>query len=66
MSAAGEIVAVLIDDQATFKRVIKLPSSIILLQPENSKYKPIILGGESETRNIMIIGKAVHYITRGK
>lgn len=64
--SSGEIAAVLIDDQATLKRVIKLPGGIILLQPENPKYQPIVLGGESETRSIRIIGKAVHYITRVK
>lgn len=59
--ADGEIAAVLIDDETTLKRVRFLPGGMLMLQPENPKYQPIIVGGENETRTIRILGKAVAF-----
>ena len=55
----GEIAAVLIEDEATLKRVY-LDSNTITLLPCNSKYAPIIYSGE-ELNTIRIIGKAVGF-----
>lgn len=57
----GEIAAVLIDDEATLKRVRFLPGNLLMLQAENPKYQPIIIGGEGETRSVRILGKAVAF-----
>lgn len=57
----GEIAAVLIDDDAALKRVRFLPGGLVMLQPENPRYQPIIVGGESETRDVRILGKAVAF-----
>ncbi len=59
--AEGEIAAVLIDDETTLKRVRFLPGNMLMLQAENPKYQPIIIGGDSETRNVRILGKAVAF-----
>jgi repressor LexA len=55
----GEIAAVLIDGEATLKRVRFGPESISLM-PENPMYKPLILWGE-EMNRIRILGKAVAF-----
>lgn len=57
----GEIAAVLIDDEATLKRVHRLPQGMLMLQAENPKYPPIYIGGDNETRNVRILGKAVAF-----
>ena len=57
----GEIAAVLIDDDATLKRVRFLPGDLLMLQPENPKYQPIVIGGDGETRTVRILGKAVAF-----
>ena len=57
----GEIAAVLIDDEATLKRVRFLPGNLLMLQAENPRYQPIIIGGEGETRSVRILGKAVAF-----
>ena len=57
----GEIAAVLIDDETTLKRVRFLPGGMTMLSPENPRYEPIIVGGEGETRNVRILGKAVAF-----
>lgn len=49
----GEIAAVLIDGEAVLKRVHKTDDSLVL-QSENSKYPPILVGKNSD---IKIIGK---------
>ena len=54
----GEIAAVLIDNEATPKRVKHQGSTIILL-PDNTKFDPIILIGSIQAR---ILGKAVQVI----
>lgn len=54
----GKIAAVLIDNEATLKKVIKT-NDVIILQPCNSNsnlYKPILLDGKEDT---MILGEMV-------
>lgn len=53
----GEIAAVLIDDEATLKRVYKLGDRVIL-RPENPAYAPMEFC-KNDGRNIRILGKAV-------
>ncbi len=55
----GEIAAVLIDSEATLKRV-KIYSDHISLEPENPMYRPIVLWNE-EMNSAQIIGKAVAF-----
>ena len=57
----GEIAAVLLDDDATLKRVFKQPSGIIL-QAENPAYAPITVNGHTGI-NCRIIGKAVAFLS---
>jgi len=51
----GDIAAVLINDEATLKRVIRRDGKIILM-PDNRSYAPILLDRENENR---ILGKAI-------
>lgn len=53
----GEIAAVLIDNEATLKRVFDYPDKIVL-QAENPRYAPLVYVGE-EKNNVRILGKAV-------
>ena len=55
----GEIAAVLIDGEATLKRV-KFYEDRISLEPENPTYRPIVLWGE-EMNEVRILGKAVAF-----
>lgn len=55
----GEIAAVLIDSEATLKRV-KLYEDHISLEPENPMYKPMVFWNE-EMNNVRILGKAVAF-----
>ncbi len=55
----GQIAAVLIDSEATLKRV-KLYADHISLEPENPQYRPIVLWGE-EMNSVRVIGKAVAF-----
>ena len=55
----GDIAAVLIEDEATLKRV-RLYDDHISLEPENPLYKPIVLWGE-EMNTAKILGKAVAF-----
>ena len=57
----GTIAAVLLDDEATLKRVYKLADGRVELRAENPKFKSIIVGGEDETRTFRILGKAVAF-----
>lgn len=57
----GTIAAVLIDDEATLKRVYKLSDGRIELRAENPLYKPLMVGGEGETRTFRVLGKAVAF-----
>ena len=55
----GEIAAVLIEDEATLKRVYKIPGRI-QLRPENPSYEVMEYTGE-ELEDIRILGKAVGF-----
>ena len=56
---SGEIAAVLIDSEATLKRV-RLFDDHISLEPENPQYRPLVLWGE-EMNTVRILGKAVAF-----
>ena len=57
----GEIAAVIIDNEATLKRVFYYPEqNKLVLNPENSKYEPLVYVGE-ELNDIRIIGKAIAF-----
>lgn len=55
----GEIAAVLIDNEATLKRV-RLFEDHISLEPENPMYKPLVYWNE-EMNTVRILGKAVAF-----
>ena len=55
----GEIAAVLIETEATLKRV-RLFDDHISLEPENPMYKPIVFWNE-EMYEVRILGKAVAF-----
>ena len=55
----GEIAAVLIDGEATLKRV-RCYEDRLCLEPENPMYRPIVLWGEEMSR-ASILGKAVAF-----
>lgn len=55
----GEIAAVLIDGDATLKRV-QLFEDHISLEPENPQYRPLVYWGE-EMNTVRILGKAVAF-----
>lgn len=55
----GEIAAVLIDNEATLKRV-KLYDDHIVLEPENPMYKPFVYWNE-DMNDVKILGKAVAF-----
>ena len=55
----GEIAAVLIDNEATLKRVYIYEDKVVL-QPENTKYPPFVYTKE-DMNNIRILGKAVGF-----
>ena len=57
----GEIAAVIINDEATLKRVYYYPEEAkLILSPENPRYAPLVYIGE-ELSDIRIIGKAVAF-----
>lgn len=58
----GEIAAVLIDNEATLKRVYIYDDKVVL-QPENTKYAPLVYSKE-EMNNVRIIGKAVGFTSK--
>ena len=55
----GQIAAVLIDGEATLKRV-RLFEDHISLEPENPQYRPLVYWGE-EMNSVRILGKAVAF-----
>ena len=60
----GEIAAVIINDEATLKRVYFYPEkNKLILSPENPKYEPLVFMGE-ELNSVKILGKAVAYQSR--
>ena len=56
---SGQIAAVLIDDEATLKRVYRNGDTVIL-QPENPTYPPLVFSG-TEAAALRIIGLAVAF-----
>ena len=57
----GEIAAVIINDEATLKRVYYYPDEQkLVLSPENPRYAPLLYV-KDELENIKIIGKAVAF-----
>ena len=58
----GEIAAVIIDNEATLKRVY-IQGDRLTLQPENPSYSPLIYLKE-ELNQIRILGKAVYFISQ--
>lgn len=59
----GEIAAVIIEDDATLKRVYyDQDNGILQLIAENPKYKPLVYQGE-ELNQIKILGKAVYFMS---
>lgn len=60
----GEVAAVLIDNEATLKRVHK-KAGCLILNPANPAYEPIVITGE-ELAEVRILGKAVYFISQVK
>ena len=60
----GEIAAVLIDGEATLKRVYYQKGKIIL-QPENNNYPPLIYE-KDEILDVRILGKATYFMSKVK
>lgn len=58
----GEIAAVLVDNEATLKRVY-INGDTIILQPENTAYQPMVYAGE-KLNDIRILGKAVYFFSK--
>ena len=57
----GEIAAVIINDEATLKRVYYYPeSSKLMLIAENSNYEPMVFTGD-DLEKIHIIGRAIAF-----
>ena len=57
----GEIAAVIINDEATLKRVYYYPTEgKLVLSPENPRYAPLVYVGR-ELESVKIIGKAVAF-----
>lgn len=54
----GQIAAVLIDDEATLKRIYKQKNSVMLVA-ENPEFEPMVFT-EHDAKNIRIIGRAVY------
>ena len=60
----GEIAAVIINDEATLKRVYFYPNEAkLVLTPENPRFAPLVYLGE-ELNSIKILGKAVAFQSR--
>lgn len=57
----GEIAAVLIDNEATLKRIY-ITGDTVTLMPENTAYPPMVYVGE-QIQNVRILGKAMHFIS---
>ena len=60
----GDIAAVVIENEATLKRVYYYPDKgKLILTPENPRYEPFVFTGE-ELNSIRILGKAVGFMSR--
>lgn len=55
----GQIAAVLVDDEATLKKVTLYPDKLVL-EPANPMYDPLVFRGE-EMNQVEILGKAVGF-----
>lgn len=60
----GEIAAVLIDGEATLKRVY-YGKGTIMLHAENPTYQPMVFSGE-EILDVRILGKATYFLSKAK
>lgn len=60
----GEIAAVMIDGETTLKRVY-LEDNQLILQPENSAYRPFVYVNE-QINDVRILGKAVWFASKVK
>ncbi len=59
----GDIAAVIIDDEATLKRVYYYPKqNKLVLSPENPAFEPLVYLNE-ELNEIRILGKAVYFMS---
>lgn len=59
----GDIAAVIIDDEATLKRVYYYPDQAkLILNPENPAFEPLVFLGD-ELNEIRILGKAVYFMS---
>jgi repressor LexA len=59
----GEIAAVIIEDEATLKRVYYYPEdSTLQLIAENPRYKPLVYQNE-QLNQIRVLGKAVYFMS---
>ena len=59
----GDIAAVIIDNEATLKRVYYYPEqNKLILNPENPAYEPLVYVNE-ELNDIRILGKAVYFMS---
>jgi len=57
---SGDIGIILLDDEATVKRIIYKKDKMIL-QPENEDYQPLVLSDQDiRNRNVQILGKVIH------
>lgn len=59
----GEIAAVLIDGEATLKRVYYFPGHYLELRAENPTFETLRYTG-NELRQVQILGKAVYFISK--
>ncbi len=60
----GEIAAVLIEDEATLKRVYRTDGQLVL-QPANTQYVPLVYTGAA-LDHVRILGKAVYFVSAVK
>lgn len=58
---SGEVAAVLIDDEATLKRVRIYPDHIVL-SPDNPNYRPFVYW-DDEMKDVRILGKATYFVS---
>ena len=59
----GDIAAVIIDNEATLKRVYYYPEkNKLVLNPENPAFEPLVYINE-ELDTIRILGKAVYFVS---
>ena len=59
----GEIAAVMIEDEATLKRVYLFPGHYLELRAENPNFAPMKYSGESMSE-VRILGKASYFISQ--